>query len=235
MTYVPRSLALCAAGVLVWACEPSAHRPEPQASARGPSIDLYDPATAIGDAWQHLQLRGKSNYTIAVAGGRIAIRASADNSASGLIRRIDIDPMRCRHIEWSWRVDRVQPSADIRVKDREDVAASIFLLFGDPGFLSDPVAVPTLRYVWTNHRVRREAVIENPYMKDAVHSLVVRNEAHMTGRWVTERRDLRADYRRAFGADPEAPISAVAIFTDNDQTREPVTAFYGRARVFCDR
>ena len=37
-----------------------------------------------------------------------------------------------------------------------------------------------------------------------------------------------ADFRRAFGRDPESPVRAVAIFTDNDQTAEPVTAYYER-------
>jgi len=235
MTRVCRPIIVYAIALCAWACGTSTTTPPHHADRFGSSIDLFDPANAIADAWRHLKFRGKSTYRLAVVGGRIAIHAGANGSASGLIRRIDVDPKRCPRIEWSWRVDQVQESADIRVRDREDVAASIFLLFGDPGFLSSPVSVPTLRYVWTNDRVKREAVIDNPYMKGTVRSLVVRNEPDLIGQWVTEQRDLRRDYKKAFGADPKASISAVAIFTDNDQTSEPVTAFYGPAKVICDR
>ena len=230
-----RSITLCALVLCAWSCATSTKAPALLAEHDGSSIELFAPENVIGDAWRHLQFSGKSTYKITVIGGRIAIRATADNSASGLIRRIDVDPKRCYRILWSWRVDQVQKSADIRMRNREDVAASLYLLFGDPGFLSAPVSVPTLRYVWTNDRVRRESVIDSPYMKGSVRSLVVRNELRLQGQWITEHRDLRDDYRRAFGAAPNAPISAVAIFTDNDQTSEPVTAFYGPAKIICDR
>ncbi|NQU60943.1 MAG: DUF3047 domain-containing protein [Rhodospirillales bacterium] len=54
-----------------------------------------------------------------------------------------------------------------------------------------------------------------------------------TGRWITERRDVLADYRRAFGAEPGDGIRAVALFTDNDQTKEPIEAYYGRGHMAC--
>ena len=114
---------------------------------------LFDAVTAIQDQWLHFPLRGKTDYRLAVMNGRIAIRATGQQSASGLIRRVAVDPVKCPIIEWSWSVTKMQKNADLRVKDREDVAASIFLLFGDPGFLFDPKPVPTLRYVWTNGNV----------------------------------------------------------------------------------
>ena len=51
--------------------------------------------------------------------------------------------------------------------------------------------------------------------------------------WEEERRDLVADYQAAFGGLPKDRVRAVAIFTDNDQTQEPVVAHYGAARLFC--
>jgi hypothetical protein len=196
-------------------------------------ITLFAASNSIDDQWRHLPLRGKTEYKINNSDGKISIRARGQNSASGLIRRVSIDPSRCRHFEWVWRVTTLQESADLRSKDREDVAASIFLLFGDPGFLSSPTKVPTLRYVWTNRRIEPETIVDNPYLPGVVRSLVVRSGDAQSNSWVHERRDIALDFKRAFGREPDATIEAIALFTDNDQTREPVEAHYVEAKVSC--
>jgi Protein of unknown function (DUF3047) len=42
------------------------------------------------------------------------------------------------------------------------------------------------------------------------------------------------DFRRAFGRDPPPVAEAIALFTDNDQTREPVEAYYGAVMALPD-
>ena len=195
---------------------------------------LFNAATTIQDQWLHFPLRGKTDYRLAVMNGRIAIRAAGQKSASGLIRRVAIDPVKCPIIEWSWAVRKMQKDADLRVKDREDVAASIFLLFGDPGFLFDPKQVPTLRYVWTNENVPADAIIDNPYLPGIVRSIVVESGPERVGSWVTERRNMINDFLSTFGDSPTERIHAIVLFTDNDQTQQPVEAYYGWARVICE-
>jgi head-tail adaptor len=46
------------------------------------------------------------------------------------------------------------------------------------------------------------------------------------GQWISERRDVRADYRLAFGEEP-GRVDAVAIMTDTDNTGATATAWYG--------
>ncbi len=195
---------------------------------------LFDAATTIQDQWQHMPLRGTTEYRLAVMDGQLGIRAVGRKSASGLIRRVSVDPGKCPVIEWSWSVTRLQPGADLRVKEAEDVAASIFLMFGDPGFLFDPKPVPTLRYVWTNDRLPLDAIIDNPYLPGTVRSIVIESGAKHAGRWAIERRNISKDFEKAFGHSPKKNIQAIALFTDNDQTQQPVEAYYGWARVVCE-
>ena len=204
-----------------------------QSAADHDTIALFDARNAIADEWQHLHLNGATEFQMASMDARIAIRAVGRDSASGLIRRVHIETGRCREIEWSWNVTQIQPDADIREKAREDVAASLFLLFGDPGFLTDPRPVPTLRYVWASEHVARDAVIDNPYMPGVVRSIVIESGGSRSGEWVTERRDIAADFETAFGHQPTEAIHAVALFTDNDQTKQAVEAYYEWARVLC--
>lgn len=211
----------------------AAPRPgDPTAVAAGYKA-LFHAATAIQDEWQHLPMRGETEYRLAALDGQVAIRAVGQHSASGLLRRVWVDPAVCPIMEWSWHAAEIQPTADLRVKEREDVAASVFLLFGDPGFALDPKPVPTLRYVWTNRRLPVGAVIDNPYMPGIVRSIVVQSGKPHLGTWITERRNVVADFRRAFGRELTERIHAIALFTDNDQTREPAVAYYGWARMAC--
>ena len=113
------------------------------------------------------------------------------------------------------------------------MGASIFLLFGDPGLMSNPEPVPTLRYVWPTDHVAPETIIDNPYMEGVVKSLVVRTGEAEKGTWYVQRRNLVDDFVAAFGHRPEDKVRAIAIFTDNDQTEDPVEAYYGWARAIC--
>lgn len=195
---------------------------------------LFDAVTVLQDQWLHFSLRGKTDYRMAVMNGRVAIRATGQQSASGLIRRVAIDPVKCPIIEWSWSVTKIQQGADLRVKEAEDVAASIFLMFGDPGFLFDPKPVPTLRYVWTNDRLPLDTIIDNPYLPGTVRSIVVESGGKRVDEWVIERRNMSKDFEKAFGYPPKKNIQAIVLFTDNDQTLQPVEAYYGWARVVCE-
>ena len=136
-------------------------------------VPLFSAERAIQDEWQEILIRGKTEYRVTASAGRVAIRAIGQNSASGLLRRVQVDPVNCPKIEWSWRVDQLQETADIRVKEKEDVAASIYLMFGDPGLLLTPKQVPSLRYVWTNQRMDVESIVDSPYLPGTVKSLVV--------------------------------------------------------------
>lgn len=226
-----RASAASLIALLVTACAETG-RPAPDVESHSRTITLFDAGLVLEEGWQHLPLRGKTEYRMSPGDGDVSIRAVGRNSASGLIRRVDVDTRECQDLEWRWRVDRLQESADLREKKREDVAASIFVLFGDPGFMATPNPVPTLRYVWTNTRHATDDVIDNPYLPGTVRSIVVRTGE--TGHWFTERRNVENDYARAFGKAPDDMIHAIALFTDNDQTKEPATAFYRWMRIRCD-
>lgn len=196
-------------------------------------ILLFAAERAIQDEWQQIPIRGETEYRVTANGGRVAIRAVGQRFASGLMRRVQVDPVNCPQIEWSWRVDQLQETADIGVKEKEDVAASIFLLFGDPGLWLAPKQVPTLRYVWTNRRVDVESIVDSPYLPGIVKSIVVRSGSKQA-EWLVETRNILKDFERAFGHAPKEAIEAIALFTDNDQTKEPVIAYYEWARVECE-
>jgi hypothetical protein len=62
--------------------------------------------------------------------------------------------------------------------------------------------------------------------------LVVASGANGLGAWQSVRRNLAADYRRAYGAEP-GQVLGVAIMTDTDNTGTKATAYYADIRLAC--
>lgn len=200
----------------------------PSASATNP-LQLSDPTAPIKKAWTHRQFGVATEYTRVMRDGLPAIRAVGRVSASGLYRDVRYNVSEHPWLTWTWRVDRLQPTADIRAKAREDFAAAIFLIFGRPSMANRNV--PTLAYVWTAGQLREGTIVDSPHHPGIVRSIVVKGGGARLGQWIREHRNVIADFRRAFGRDPPETVEVIALFTDNDQTGEPVEAYYGAIRA----
>ena len=190
---------------------------------------VVDPAAPLAETWTHRSFGAATEYKGITLDGVAAIRAIGRNSASGLYRDFRYGIAEHPWIEWTWRVERLQQSADIRAKTTEDYAAAIFLIFGRPSIVNRDV--PTLAYVWTSARISEGSIVDSPYHPGTARNIVVRSGEGKLGQWLRERRNVISDFRRAFGREPPETVEAIALFTDNDQTREPVETYYGAVRA----
>jgi hypothetical protein len=195
-------------------------------SARaGTPLSLADPMAPLQQAWTHERFGAATRYERVTLDDVAAIRAVGRDSASGLYREASYRLQEHPWLEWAWRVDRLQQTADIRVKSREDFGAAIFLIFGQPSMINRDV--PTLAYVWTSGLLPRGTIVDSPHHPGSVRSVVVRSGGGHLGQWMRERRNVLQDFREAFGQEPPDTVEILALFTDNDQTGEPVEAYYG--------
>lgn len=82
----------------------------------------------------------------------------------------------------------------------------------------------TLIYVWGNQEVPGTVVV-NP-RTDRIRKMVLDSGMQNIGVWRDHVRDVRADFRLAFGEEP-GPLRVVALMTDTDNTGSALTAWYG--------
>lgn len=193
---------------------------------------LFSADNALFTPWTLIPIHGTGDWRLVVDSDGMSIRGHAEHSASAAMLAVNIDPVTCPVLEWQWLTESVQPSADLHTRGGDDVAAGLFVLFGDPGPPTHPHRVPTLRYVWTAHDQVGD-VIDNPYLPGTVRNIVVHSGDADVGRWITERRNVLDDYVAAFGEPPQQAIAALALFVDNDQTGEPAAVRYREATVYC--
>jgi len=203
-----------------------------------------NPDQARPDEWTSISfsdIETKTTYDLVRADSGTVVRARSDGGASGLATERRLDLTDYPILEWRWKVDGVVEEGNARTKDGDDYAARLYVTFDyDDLGVADQVRLRALRllgydeiptralnYIWAN-RVERHTILENAYT-DWVMMVAVRSGTEHAGTWVTERRNVLADYRAAFGGDPP-PVNGVALMTDTDNTDGKATAYYGNIR-----
>lgn len=192
--------------------------------------------------WEPLRLGDArpSTYTLVRDGGAVVVRAHAEDSASGLVRRVRIDLAEYPVMAWRWKVDGVIARGDVTRRDGDDYPARIYVTFDFPvsrlsfgdrvkyralrvlGYRDIPTRA--LNYIWAN-RAGETRIVANPFT-DWVRMVPVESGPANAGRWRSARRNVADDYRAAFGESPPA-ITGIAIMTDADNTGGEATASYG--------
>lgn len=201
---------------------------------------------AGGGAWRVFRLPGKvfAPFEPVTRQGRPALRVQAKRSVSVLRQPFEPALQAVGMLEFAWKVDALPVGADLQAAESTDAPVRIMLAFeGDRSQWSarthrlselsrlltgEPLPYATLTYVWSSDDPV-EAVLHNP-RTDRIRKLVVDSGTAHLGQWRDHRRDVRADFIRAFGEEP-GPLVAVALMTDTDNTGSTLRAWYGPLRL----
>ncbi len=180
-----------------------------------------------------------TRYTVVRDGPAWVLRAESEGAASGLYRRLDLDPREYRVLSWRWKVEGVLAGSDPRRKSGDDFAARVYV-----AYRYDPVTATVwqrarygvyrliygqyppgvaLVYVWES-RLPVGTVVESAYT-DRARIVVARSGPAEAGRWVSESHDIYKDFRRIIGGEPPR-IAGIAVMTDTDDTGERAVAYY---------
>lgn len=204
----------------------------------------------IPTPWVVQQLDAKvapTRYTLRIWDGVPAIEAHAKKSMALLGRPVEIDLARTPFLCWQSRIDAPLVTADMAHKAGDDYAARIYVSFSIPpaqmsfgtraklsiarSIWGDHVPDAAINYVWDNkHPIGTLA--DNAYT-DRTRMLVLRSGAAAAGHWVQERRNVRDDFRRAFG-ELDGRITGVAVAADTDNTGEEAHAGFADFRFVSD-
>ncbi len=205
------------------------------------SFSTYYIEDKLPDLWEPLSFRGKKDteYRLHEIDGKVVIRAVGNKSASGLIRRVDIDPEEYPVLRWTWRAENIIEKGDVTKKSGDDYPARIYVTFDyDIRNLSwwnrtllrairifyGEVPTRAINYIWES-TAEVGTVVPNPY-SDLVMMIVVESGDRNVGTWVEHERNVYEDYLEIYGTEPPR-INGIAIMTDTDDTGESAVAYYG--------
>lgn len=219
-----------------------------------PGIVLFSsakPGTALPRGWEPVKItdyKKPTEYRLVDVDGSTVLEAVAVAAASGLAQRIPIDLNQWPVVEWRWRINRLIENADNSHARTEDSPVRLVfefagdkrkLSFGDRAqmWLAETISgreapYAQLMYIWSN-RVPVDTVIPNP-RTGRMQMVVASSGAGGVGAWQSLSRNLREDYKRAFGEDPGRLI-AYGVLSDTDNTGESVQAWYGDIKFKASR
>lgn len=206
-------------------------------------ITAFSTITSLEDGWEPMEfpkIDRHSRYQLTDDNGEQVVKATTDNSASGLIARVSVEPGDSLILRWRWKVSNVYEQGNARRKEGDDYPARIYVAFefepDEAGFFErakrktvevvfgEELPGNALNYIWAN-RLPVGEIIANPFT-DTTMMVAVNSGTANTGEWVTVERDIVADYRKAFGREPPKLVG-VAIMSDSDNTGASATAWYG--------
>jgi len=191
-------------------------------AAAGERLTLSDFASGSLADWE---TRGfddvaPSSYDLVDLEQGTVLRGHCDNSASviGLEREVDLDETPVLH--WSWRIEDVFSGTDERSKKGDDFAARVYAVI-DGGLLK--WRTRAVNYVWAGSEPTG-AAWPNPFRDEAM-MVAVRSGTDKAGQWVTQSRNVKADFKRYYDKDADH-IDGIALMTDCDNHGGSATAYF---------
>lgn len=171
--------------------------------------------------WEKQVFSGETSYELFKIDNRQVLKAFSKESASGLVREIEVDLTRAPYMNWSWKIDSVLNNVEEKQKSGDDYAARVYVVISDGLFFWQTRA---LSYAWASKQPKGSSW-PNAFTDKATMVAVESGEG-LAGEWVEEKRNILDDIRNLLGIDATR-VDAVAIMTDTDNSKQTATAYYG--------
>jgi hypothetical protein len=162
----------------------------------------------------------KSPLAIVVDGGRRALRMKTDHESVKIWREVRVGVNQTPRLVWEWKALALPDGGDVRTPTRNDQAARIMVLF--EGWKAILYVWDTMAPVGTEVRPEEFALVDRALV-------VVRSGPAELGQWRAERRDVRADYLRLFGAQPKS-VKGIGLEGHSDDTESQSEVLFGMIR-----
>ena len=215
-------------GFLVLSFNASAAQPVNEAA-----IKLIMGNFSQGDlkGWEEKIFSGNTNYVLVVEEGgdngitpeklKKRLRASSDNSASGLFKEQRIDLHKTPYLHWSWKTEHLYSGLNELKKAGDDFVARIYIVIDGGMFMWKTKA---LNYVWSS-AFKHEQFWPNPYTSNAT-MFAVESGPNNLGKWMNYKRNVRDDLKTTLGKEVRY-IDAIAVMTDSDSSGQKAITYYG--------
>ena len=148
-----------------------------------------------------------------------------------LIDKKEIDIYETPILKWDWRIFDIPEGGDEDSSDRNDVAASVYVVFDTSRILFQKVPV-SIRYTWSSEHPVGSVFSK---LRGRQRIMVVGTGENNLGEWQTFERNIVEDYENIFGKTPPRTPIAILILSDGDETRSHIKADYDDFELRPDR
>lgn len=174
----------------------------------------------LSNGWQNVAyFKTPTDYQPVREGTNCFVRGVAAKTCSALSVKLEIAPPAKLRLRWRWKIEGVNTNGSERDIRKFDHAARVFVAFDT--FIGPP---RTLNYMWGDVE-KAGTVLEHPKSGRA-QIFVVESGNARAGEWISEERDVVADWKEVFPDRPMPKIIGLGLMTDSDSLGQKLTGCY---------
>lgn len=193
--------------------------------ATTPIPSLYEPITAsrlqtLPHEWSMKVWEGIGQVQVVQENHRKVLRLETEQGCTSLFPltvNLQANPV----VSWEWSVLTLPNGGVSSQSTRDDHGAALYLVFSSR---EAPSRKTILGYIWDNARPVGTILVRPN--DPSVHHVVVRSGPAQLGTWLTEERNVLADYRSIFGEEPSI-LEGMSLVVNSDQTGSKSASLFG--------
>ena len=186
------------------------------------------------------QTKPFTRFSIVDIDGKRAIKIEAEESYGNLVHPVQAAVP--AHLAWQWRIEKPLENADLRQRGGDDTAVKVCASFDlsidnipftdrqilrlARGKTTEPVPAASVCYVW-DAKLAAGTSLDNAFTR-RIRYIVLQSGNDRLDKWVSERRDVGADFMRLFkdeSPNTVPPIISIAIGADSDNTKSHAVSY----------
>ena len=138
-------------------------------------------------------------------------------SSFALEHSLDVDPGQMPWLTWRWKVVRLPEGGDFRRASTDDQAAQVLVAFDDKRVLT---------YIWDTSAPKgvMQSASHIPLVR--IYAVVCQSGSGESNKWLTESRNVAADYERAYGK-PAPRVKGVRLQINSQHTGSTAESYFG--------
>ena len=152
------------------------------------------------------------DVTVVEDGSKKVLHLKSRNEGSTVSKDVKgkVDLKTTPILEWTWKAVALPKSGNSCLKATDDQAVQVYVAW--PRF-PEAVRSQIIGYVWDT--TAPVGTVCKSEKTGTVHYVVVRSGSAELGKWHTERRNVREDFKKIYGEEPDNP-GAVSISIDSN-------------------
>ena len=169
------------------------------------------------------KVRGANNktiYTVGLNENGNFLKAVADNAASGLGKKVNIDLNKTPFINITWKIEKDLAGIKENTKRGHDFAARVFAVKKTG---ATPLSNRAINYVFSsNYEIGFNS--PSPYTKKSI-DYVLASTKNNLNEWISVKANVKEDFKRFHDLEVNQ-LDGLAIMSDTDNSKMKAVAYY---------
>ena len=162
----------------------------------------------------------KTEYSVGSNDNGNYLKAVADNAASGLGKKVNIDLNKTPIINITWKVEKDLEGIKENTKKGHDFAARVFAIKKTG---ATPLSNRAINYVFSSNNEVGEN-FPSPYTKKSIDNVLATTQKNLN-EWVTVKANVKEDFKRFHNLDVDQ-LDGLAIMSDTDNSKMKAVTYY---------